>query len=699
MWTLIDFRQMLGCHLVCHTIRLFLLTGIGSGLVSAAAWGDVGLLPTPTLQGVQVQAEASFDLGTQRYTYSYTVSNPSTNTGQIWNIRIDVTQPLAGSQLFDTSGLTIPHGGNNFPFDEELAELRPLTVPAGTTVIAFGQRVPSGWNGGLYHDGLAGFNSSVSSVEILPGQTRTGFELISPGLPTIRKAQLHPFWTLLVDNFENVTPEQEMAAREVERSIISHTFTIGPSAHTPGTFAHWEQVRDDLNQAIQLGWTPDQALATTLVTQLASARQALNAGDGTLAKTRLQTLIQTINQSTPTQRRREVADLLVLNAQRLIAATPDTPITPDPPIPFEPKLNLSPQSSTLSLGALYTLTATVTNLGDPTNPPIPGFDLGFQVLEGPHAGQGLSGVTDADGKLSFSYTGTQVGTDKITAGIFGEVIEEKGAAEVIWTGGPDLVVPLFIPPVIKREGGRPVLVTESTTNIGTVASAPSTTRYFLSSETTIDPATARVLGERTVPTLGPGESHQTNFLAFTLPSDLPAGVYYLAACADAAGAVVELDEQNNCSFSTIEGHSSAVVALEREAISNNPPVCSQASPSVARLWPPNHKLATITIQGVTDPGNDPVTLRVTGITQDEPVNGLGDGDTSPDGFGVGTAQAQVRKERSGTGNGRVYAIAFTAEDGKGGSCTGTVTVGVPHDQGQGSTPIDDGQVYDSTRAS
>lgn len=116
-----------------------------------------------------------------------------------------------------------------------------------------------------------------------------------------------------------------------------------------------------------------------------------------------------------------------------------------------------------------------------------------------------------------------------------------------------------------------------------------------------------------------------------------------------------------------------------------------------RLWPPNHKLETVSVQGVTDPNGDPITIMITAITQDEPVNGLGDGDTAPDGFGVGTSQAQLRRERSGTGNGRVYALSFKASDGKGGLCTGSVTVGVPHDQGQRSTPINDGQNYDSTR--
>lgn len=88
-------------------------------------------------------------------------------------------------------------------------------------------------------------------------------------------------------------------------------------------------------------------------------------------------------------------------------------------------------------------------------------------------------------------------------------------------------------------------------------------------------------------------------------------------------------------------------------------------------------------------------MTITGITQDEPANGLGDGDTCPDASGVGTGLAQVRAERSGKGNGRVYAIRFSATDGKSGSCSGTVTVGVPHDKKD--TPVDDGQTVDATR--
>lgn len=136
--------------------------------------------------------------------------------------------------------------------------------------------------------------------------------------------------------------------------------------------------------------------------------------------------------------------------------------------------------------------------------------------------------------------------------------------------------------------------------------------------------------------------------------------------------------------------------LDPDPSCNQPPDCSAAVPSLSLLWPPDHSLRSISILGVTDPDGDPVTITITGITQDEPTHGLGSGDVSPDGFGVATSQAEIRAERSGSGNGRVYVISFVADDGRGETCTGSVSVGVPHDQGKGSVPVDDGQLYDST---
>lgn len=129
---------------------------------------------------------------------------------------------------------------------------------------------------------------------------------------------------------------------------------------------------------------------------------------------------------------------------------------------------------------------------------------------------------------------------------------------------------------------------------------------------------------------------------------------------------------------------------------NSPPVCSAATPSLGSLWPVDHSLNSINILGVSDPDGDPTTIMISSIYQDEPTNGLGDGDTSPDGFGIGTDTAQVRAERAGTGNGRVYHITFTASDPYGGTCSGVVLVSVPKSLGSNGAAVDDGALYDST---
>jgi hypothetical protein len=122
---------------------------------------------------------------------------------------------------------------------------------------------------------------------------------------------------------------------------------------------------------------------------------------------------------------------------------------------------------------------------------------------------------------------------------------------------------------------------------------------------------------------------------------------------------------------------------------DRPPDCSRAIASPATLWPPNGRLVPISILGVTDPEGGPLTLAVTGVTQDEPTGG------APDASGMGSATAFVRAERAGGGDGRVYHVQFTATDAAGLSCTGSVSVCVPHDAAH-RTCGDGGALYGST---
>jgi hypothetical protein len=103
------------------------------------------------------------------------------------------------------------------------------------------------------------------------------------------------------------------------------------------------------------------------------------------------------------------------------------------------------------------------------------------------------------------------------------------------------------------------------------------------------------------------------------------------------------------------------------------------------LWPPNHKLSTITASvTVTDICDPNPTFVLTSIVSSEPDNGLGDGDTADDiqgaVFGQSDTEFQLRSERAGGGPGRIYTIYYLASDFAGNTTADTSYVRVPHDQ-------------------
>jgi hypothetical protein len=190
-------------------------------------------------------------------------------------------------------------------------------------------------------------------------------------------------------------------------------------------------------------------------------------------------------------------------------------------------------------------------------------------------------------------------------------------------------------------------------------------------------------------------------ITYLWTSDCPAAVFDDATLARPVLTITPTGEGDvDCTVTLTVGDGQATASCSAPvhiaaASPNRPPDCSLAGVAEPELWPPDHTYHAVSILGVTDPDGDPVTIAVTGITQDEPVNGLGDGDTSPDAE-ITDGQASLRAERSGTlRNGRVYVVSFTASDGRGGSCDGSVSLCVPHDQGH-PTCVDDGQLYVST---
>jgi len=110
-----------------------------------------------------------------------------------------------------------------------------------------------------------------------------------------------------------------------------------------------------------------------------------------------------------------------------------------------------------------------------------------------------------------------------------------------------------------------------------------------------------------------------------------------------------------------------------------PPTMISLTPSPSTLWPPNHKMVSVTLAvKTTDNSGRPVTCHITSVTSNEPENGLGDGDTAPDWIITGALKVSLRAERSGRGNGRVYTITVECKDAAGNVSHGATTVTVPH---------------------
>ena len=106
---------------------------------------------------------------------------------------------------------------------------------------------------------------------------------------------------------------------------------------------------------------------------------------------------------------------------------------------------------------------------------------------------------------------------------------------------------------------------------------------------------------------------------------------------------------------------------------------SVASPSI--LWPPNHKMVPVSLTATAVDAVDPSpACAITSVASNEPVDGLGDGDTGPDWDVTGSLALNLRAERAGNGTGRIYTITVRCSDGSGNASTRSVPVSVPHNQ-------------------
>ncbi len=113
--------------------------------------------------------------------------------------------------------------------------------------------------------------------------------------------------------------------------------------------------------------------------------------------------------------------------------------------------------------------------------------------------------------------------------------------------GPDLVeasVTVSGPLVL----GKTAQVSDTARNQGVASAGSSTTRYYLSTTASTVPTGVLLTGSRSVPALAVGGS-SSGTATVTISPYIPAGNYYVLACADGNGYVAESNENNNCGAS------------------------------------------------------------------------------------------------------------------------------------------------------
>jgi len=171
---------------------------------------------------------------------------------------------------------------------------------------------------------------------------------------------------------------------------------------------------------------------------------------------------------------------------------------------------------------------------------------------------------------------------------------------------------------------------------------------------------------------------------------------YLGGSVDAAGVGIAVDTSGNAyvtgntsspDFPTVHPLPASHIALRDAFVAKlaptctTPPTITDVSVNPTVLWPPNDKMVNVMVNYSVTAGCGGTTNSSLSVASNEPVNGIGDGNTSPDWVVLGPYNLELRAERAGTGTGRIYTITIFSKDTFGNTASQTVTVRVPHDKG------------------
>jgi hypothetical protein len=105
------------------------------------------------------------------------------------------------------------------------------------------------------------------------------------------------------------------------------------------------------------------------------------------------------------------------------------------------------------------------------------------------------------------------------------------------------------------------------------------------------------------------------------------------------------------------------------------PVILRVAATPAALWPPDHKMVPVTVSVIAvDAADAAPSSSIVSVSSNQPVDGTGDGDTSPDWEITGPLTLELRAERAANGQTRIYTIVVETTDDSGNSSTAATEV-------------------------
>lgn len=280
----------------------------------------------PPLKNVKIQARVVLDENGV-YHYYHTVTNPAENKIGIGDVNIDITVPNYGSppEYISKEGYTEPDRYDYAVIQRE-----------GLLYVSVAWKNTSLWGGGIrIEDGCCSLLGKAVSITwktqsddnlenqylLNPGQTNEGLEMISYGLPGIRKVVFRPIWWLLNLPNEYLISEEDSEEKIIEKdrkkeSLSFVSTTIGPTAPPAFTPLQFNQLMQEyVSKCVTLSWLKDATLTQQLNNYLAQSATAIKENRLTEAQNIITQFMNAVQNSNLGQRTNEAYALLYYNAQ------------------------------------------------------------------------------------------------------------------------------------------------------------------------------------------------------------------------------------------------------------------------------------------------------------------------------------------------------------------------------------------------